>query len=165
MMYTATIKDRSFSVELDKEEQLAEQPVKAEITRSADGAYLLTLDGKKLVADLVRYDRDSKQVVLRIAGQKYAVTIKEPIDLLLERLGMKNAGARKMNNLKAPMPGLITRILVQEGDAVKQGDPLLILEAMKMENVFKAATDAVVKSIRVNEKQAVEKGAELITFV
>lgn len=163
-MYTATIKERSYAVELSPSAEINGQTVGAELTRSADGAYLLTLDGKKMVADLVRYDRDNKQVVLRIEGLKYTVSIKEPIDLLLERLGMKNTASRKLNNLKAPMPGLITRILVQEGDAVKQGDPLLVLEAMKMENVFKAAADVVVKSIRVSEKQAVEKGAELITF-
>jgi biotin carboxyl carrier protein len=77
---------------------------------------------------------------------------------------MKNVGAKKLNNLKAPMPGLITKILVKEGDEVKQGEPLLVLEAMKMENVFKAAGDVKIKSIKINEKQAVEKGAELISF-
>jgi biotin carboxyl carrier protein len=54
--------------------------------------------------------------------------------------------------------------LVKEGDEVKQGEPLLVLEAMKMENVFKAAGDVKIKSIKINEKQAVEKGAELISF-
>jgi biotin carboxyl carrier protein len=90
--------------------------------------------------------------------------LKEPIDILLEKLGMKNMGAKKMNNLKAPMPGLITKIMVKEGDEIKQGEPLLILEAMKMENVFKAAADVKIKSVKIAEKQAVEKGAELITF-
>jgi biotin carboxyl carrier protein len=86
------------------------------------------------------------------------------VDLLLERLGMKNVGVKKVNNLKAPMPGLISKLLVKEGDEIKQGEPLLVLEAMKMENVFKAVADVKIKAIKVSEKQAVEKGAELITF-
>ncbi|MNS88855.1 Methylmalonyl-CoA carboxyltransferase 1.3S subunit [compost metagenome] len=60
------------------------------------------------------------------------------------------------------MPGLILKVLVTEGQAIKKGEPVLILEAMKMENVFKAPGDAVVKAIRIEERQAVEKGEVLI---
>ena len=62
------------------------------------------------------------------------------------------------------MPGLVLKILVQPGDQVKKGEPLLVLEAMKMENVFKASDDVTIKEINVVEKQAVEKGNELINF-
>ncbi len=161
-MYTATIKDDKFEIELGS--SINEKELISSIQRTADGAYLLTYNGKKTIVDLVRIDKENKIVVLRIGGLKYQVQIKEPIDLLLEKLGMKNVGAKKLNNLKAPMPGLITKILVKEGDEVKQGEPLLVLEAMKMENVFKAAGDVKIKSIKINEKQAVEKGAELISF-
>ena len=63
--------------------------------------------------------------------------MKEPVDLLLEQLGMQQSRVRKVNQLKAPMPGLVVRILVEEGQTIKAGEPLLVLEAMKMENVFK----------------------------
>jgi biotin carboxyl carrier protein len=161
-MYTATIKESKFEIELGS--SINGNELISSIQRTAGGAYLLTYNGKKTIADLVRIDKENKIVVLRIGGTKYQVQIKEPIDLLLEKLGMKNVGAKKLNNLKAPMPGLITKILVKEGDEVKQGEPLLVLEAMKMENVFKAAGDVKIKSIKINEKQAVEKGAELISF-
>jgi biotin carboxyl carrier protein len=62
------------------------------------------------------------------------------------------------------MPGLIVKLLVAVGDTVKQGEPLLILEAMKMENVFKAAADVTIKEIKVSEKQSVEKGQLLMLF-
>lgn len=163
-MYTAAIRDTKFEIELSESELLDSKSITSCLQPNPDGGYLFEYNGKKVIADLVKLDRESKQVTLRIASRKYTVQIKEPVDILLERLGMKNAGAKKLNNLKAPMPGLISKLLVKEGDVVKQGEPLLILEAMKMENVFKAAADVKIKSIKVNEKQAVDKGAELITF-
>ena len=63
------------------------------------------------------------------------------------------------------MPGLIVGIHVQSGDAVKKGDSLLILEAMKMENVLKAPADATVKAIRTTKGDRVEKGQVLVEFV
>ena len=86
------------------------------------------------------------------------------VDLMLEKLGIQTKSTKKINHLKAPMPGLVTKIFVAEGDVIKQGEPLLILEAMKMENVFKAASDVIIKSISVGERQAVEKGEVLIAF-
>ena len=70
----------------------------------------------------------------------------------------------KLNEIKAPMPGLVVRITVEEGAEVKKGDSLLVLEAMKMENVIKAPGDAVVGKIKVNAGQAVEKNQLLISF-
>jgi biotin carboxyl carrier protein len=163
-MYSASIKDTKFEIELEEGIVINQKNVQATLTSTNKGEYLLDLNGKKTIADLVKIDQDAKVVTLRIAGKKYAVQIKEPIDIMLEKLGMKNIGVKKINNLKAPMPGLITKILVAEGDEIKQGEPLLILEAMKMENVFKAAADVKIKAIKITEKQAVEKGAELITF-
>lgn len=163
-MYTATTKESKFNIELNEVEKVNDEPVLSSLKPNPDGGYLFEYKGRKVIADLVKLDREAKVVMLRIAGKKYNVQIKEPVDLLLERLGMKNVGAKKLNNLKAPMPGLISKLLVKEGDEIKQGEPLLVLEAMKMENVFKAAADVKIKSIKVAEKQAVEKGAELITF-
>jgi len=67
--------------------------------------------------------------------------------------------------LKAPMPGLITRVLVKEGDPVTPGMPLIVMEAMKMENELRSPGAGIVKSVRVRPGEAVEVGAELITFV
>lgn len=163
-MYTAILQGETYTIEAGEHNTLNGEPVQFELSRSADGAWIMDMNGRRVVADLVRFDRENRQVVLRTGPHKFSVQVREPIDLLLEKLGMKDAGKRRMNQLKAPMPGLVTRILVKEGDEVKQGDPLLVLEAMKMENIFKAAGDGIVKAIRVSEKQAVEKGAELINF-
>jgi biotin carboxyl carrier protein len=127
-------------------------------------AFKLTMDGVSHIADLVGIDWTQKIVTLRIEGNKYQVQVKEPIDLFLDQIGIKLPTPKAMNNLIAPMPGLVLKVLVEEGTQVQKGDPILILEAMKMENVFKAPQDATIKSIHVAPQQAVEKGSELITF-
>jgi biotin carboxyl carrier protein len=70
----------------------------------------------------------------------------------------------KANLLKAPMPGLVLKVLVTEGQAVKKGDGLLILEAMKMENIIKASSDGMVKKIHIEEKNIVDKNQKMIEF-
>lgn len=68
-------------------------------------------------------------------------------------------------NLSSGMPGKIVKIFVKPGDSVKAGDPLLIMEAMKMENEMRAVTDVVIKEVLVKEGENVESGAELVTFI
>ena len=66
--------------------------------------------------------------------------------------------------LRAPMPGLLLNVLVSEGDTVKKGDVIFILEAMKMENALKAMQDGIVKEICVKKGQTVEKNQLLIKW-
>ncbi|TWV88678.1 biotin/lipoyl-containing protein [Chitinophaga pinensis] len=126
------------------------------------GNHSVILNGKSYIAQVAKIDRDTKTVTIIIDQQEYEVVIEEPIDQLLAEMGMKDALSRKVNDLKAPMPGLVLKVLVEPGQAIKKGDPVLILEAMKMENVFKAAADAVVKEVKVKERTAVEKGEVLV---
>lgn len=79
----------------------------------------------------------------------------------VQKAPVKAAGA---NDIVAPMPGSIFKILVKEGDAVKKGDVVLILEAMKMENEIFAAADGVVSSINVTTGTAVNTGDVLVSF-
>jgi biotin carboxyl carrier protein len=83
---------------------------------------------------------------------------------LLDKMGLGNAKGKKINEIKAPMPGLIVDIKVEVGAEVKKGDALMILEAMKMENILKSPGDGVVKTIKVEKKQSVEKNQVLIVF-
>ncbi len=77
---------------------------------------------------------------------------------------MNNAASGKLGDLKSPMPGLVIKILVKEGDEIKKGDSLIVLEAMKMENMLKAQGDGIVKAIKVQPGNAVVKGEILISF-
>ena len=95
-------------------------------------------------------------------GQLYKTNIQEPIDMLLKNMGMDLSAAQKVEPVKAPMPGMVLKVLVAQGQQINKGDALVILEAMKMENILKATASATVKSIKVGGLTAVEKGAILI---
>lgn len=129
-----------------------------------NGDFSIIMDGRSYTAQVLKLDKETKTVQLQIEQQVYEVAIEEPIDQLLASMGIKDALVKKINDIKAPMPGLVLKVLVTPGQTIKKGDPVLILEAMKMENVFKSATDAVVKEIRVKERTAVEKGEVLIVL-
>ena len=129
------------------------------------GRYHVLYEGRSYNAEIVSADYTTKDIVLKINGQRVELHAKDRFDLLLERLGMSNAAATKVNELKAPMPGLIVDIRVQPGQAVLKGDPLLVLEAMKMENILKAPTDGTVNSIKVTLRDNVQKGQVLVQFL
>ena len=128
------------------------------------GDYSVIMDSRSYQAQVLRVERDTKTVVLQINQQQYEVVIEEPIDQLLASMGIKDAMTKKVNDIKAPMPGMVLKVLVTPGQAIRKGDPVLILEAMKMENVFKAGSDAIVKEIKVAERTAVEKGEVLVVL-
>ncbi|HET9488045.1 MAG TPA: acetyl-CoA carboxylase biotin carboxyl carrier protein subunit, partial [Chryseosolibacter sp.] len=129
-----------------------------------DGYFHILLNNKGYRAEVVEVDAGARRFVIKINGRQYPVILKDKFDLLLEKMGMNmNPGAR-VNHVRAPMPGLIIDLKVKDGDVVKAGDTLLILEAMKMENIIKAPGDATVKSVNVGMGDGVEKNQVLIEF-
>lgn len=119
---------------------------------------------KSYRAEVLSFDKQAKSLTVRINGSKYNVEVKDKLDLLLERLGMDKLAANEVKDIKAPMPGLVLDIMVNEGDEVKKGDQVMILEAMKMENVLKSPGDGTVKSIKVKKGEGVEKNQVMILF-
>lgn len=113
---------------------------------------------------IVLEKREGNTLTIRVNGKKMVVETRDKMALLLESMGLSSAIEVKVNNVKAPMPGLVIRVLVEPGQEVKKGDALLVLEAMKMENMIKSPADAVVSSIDVNLSQAVEKNQVLVSF-
>ena len=146
----------------DGQWMIGDMPAPADIARQANGVISILHKGRSYEAIIELVDKAAKEVVLRIAGQRYSVAIREPIDQLLHSMGLDLKAAKKVEAVKAPMPGMILKVLVVPGQQIAKGDGLLVLEAMKMENVLKASGPATVKGIRVQERTAVEKGAVLI---
>lgn len=83
---------------------------------------------------------------------------------LMERMGLEEAGTAGSKELRAPMPGKVLEVLVEPGQPVVEGDPMLVLEAMKMENVLRAGGEGSIGSILVAPGEAVEKDAVLIAL-
>ena len=129
-----------------------------------EGSFHLIKDDKSYNIEVIKADYIEKSFVIMVNGTSYKLVVKDKFDILLKDLGFESLTTSKVNEIKAPMPGLVLDILVKVGDEVKKGDPLMILEAMKMENILKSASDGVVKKINVEKKQAVEKGQVLINF-
>ena len=138
--------------------------VHADWVKIAPNKYHAIIKNQSLTIELGAVDGTGKLLTILINGEKYQVEITTKYDQLLKQLGFDKMSAAKVNHVKAPMPGMVLRILVSPGDAIKKGDSLLVLEAMKMENVIKATGDAVVKKIVAEEKSAVDKGQILIEF-
>lgn len=115
-------------------------------------------------AEIVQIDPETKTIKVKINQKLYTVKLSDDKDLLLEKMGINLANTTKINHLKAPMPGLVLDIKIQPNQTVQKGDSLLILEAMKMENVLKAPANATIKTICVKKGDAVEKGTLLIEF-
>lgn len=136
-----------------------------DVLKLNDKAQHIIREGKSYNVEMVEFDRSAKQGKFKVNGRIYDVNVATELDLLLKQLGMENLSANKVAQLKAPMPGLVLNILVNEGDEVKKGDSLLVLEAMKMENIIKAPSDAVVKKVDVAKGDKIEKNAVLIHFI
>jgi acetyl/propionyl-CoA carboxylase alpha subunit len=164
-MYHATVNDRTFEIEPADFSFLVDgTELRWDLSTVGDGSFHLIVKGRSYGLELVEADALSKVITLKINGQVYAVTVKDPFDMLLEKMGLHQPAAPKVNVVKAPMPGLIIDLKVQAGDVVKAGDPLLILEAMKMENILKSPGEGVIKLVKVKKGENVEKGAVLIEF-
>ncbi len=109
-------------------------------------------------------DEGQKKVELSVNGNKYEVQLADAYDQLVDKMGLTLANTQKVKEIKAPMPGLVLDVQVEVGKTVQEGETLLILEAMKMENALQAPGEGIVKSIEVKKGQAVEKGQLLIAF-
>ncbi len=135
-----------------------------DVVRIHDNRFHVIHGNQSYEAEVVQADPVAKSFTFKINGTRYRVSVQDRFDQLLEQMGMGNGTAGQVKDLKAPMPGLILSVAVAEGQEVKKGDPLLILEAMKMENVIKAPADATVKAIRVRTGDSVEKNQVLVLF-
>ncbi|MFT6801764.1 MAG: biotin carboxyl carrier protein [Salibacteraceae bacterium] len=126
--------------------------------------WIINKDGEEHRIEIANLDTDNKVATIRINGRKYAMKLTDQFDTLLKDLGLEGMAVKKISEIKSPMPGLVLDILVQPGDVIKKGDQVLVLEAMKMENIIKSQTDAVVKSVPIEKGVAVEKGQVLVKF-
>lgn len=126
--------------------------------------YHVLHNNKSYNVDVIEANFEEKKFELMVNGTSYTYEAKDRFDLLLKELGMENLVSAAANDLKAPMPGLVLKVQVKLGDTVQKGDALLVLEAMKMENVLKATGDATIKSIKAEIGKAVEKNQVLIEF-
>jgi biotin carboxyl carrier protein len=130
----------------------------------SENMYHILQDNKPFVAEIISSDFNQKSYIIKVNNNSYDVDISDGLDLLIKQMGFSVGASKNVSSIYAPMPGLILEINVRVGQAVKEGDPLLILEAMKMENVITSPRDGIVKSVSVEKGGTVEKKQLLIEF-
>ncbi len=166
MQYKARVNDKSeFSIEQNGAEWLVNgTPQHWDMKCVDDTRMHLIHNNQSYTAEIVSINKEEKTVQLKINNQQFNIQLTDRFDALLKQLGMGASTSAKLNDLKAPMPGLVVKVLVQPGDNVSKGDALLVLEAMKMENMIKASGSGKVKTIKMAAGSKVEKGELLMQF-
>mgnify|MGYP001116766729 CR=1 FL=1 len=135
-----------------------------DILKGSDSAYHLLQGQKSILARVVESDFNNKTYTININSNNYTVQIKTPLDDLIKKMGYTTGSARVVNSITAPMPGIIIGIQVKKDQKVKEGDTLLILEAMKMENAILCPKDAKIKEVYVAVGDTVDKNKLLIAL-
>lgn len=138
--------------------------VELDIVSTGNDAYHILHNGQSYRIRVTEVNAAEKKLTIRVNGNDYNLEVKDRFDVLLNQLGMSDLAATKINDIKAPMPGLVLKVNVTEGQQITKGEPVLVLEAMKMENVLKAPADATVKAIKVQIGNAVDKGQVLVVL-
>jgi biotin carboxyl carrier protein len=166
---TATINSTGQPIDLERSApgqpwRVADESAAADLVRTGPAVYSVVHNGRSHRALVLKRDAANGTVRLRIGARCYTVRLEDERAQLMKLLGIDRGAKAMASELKAPMPGLVLDILVQEGAEVKKNDPLLVLEAMKMENVIKSGGDGVVRKIHAQAGTAVEKGQLLISF-
>ncbi|HEY7292911.1 MAG TPA: biotin/lipoyl-containing protein [Vicinamibacterales bacterium] len=155
------------------------------VTVVREGAGLaLTLDGRTYRIDAARIDAHTLSLILDNVWSKDVVTAPDPATGQLmvtidgvpvpvgvngrrregTRAGRDSTGSSRPQRVTAPMPGKVVRVLVKPGDAVVVRQPLVVVEAMKMENELRAGRDGTVADVKAVEGRTVDAGALLVVI-
>ena len=129
-----------------------------------DHEYHLIHENRSYHIRVLSIDLQTKEIQIEINGHLYEMDVLHPLDVLIESMGLNSAVSDHLEDIRAPMPGLVLEVSISDHQTVSKGDPLIILEAMKMENAIKAPADGIIQKVHVQKGDAVEKGALLISF-
>jgi biotin carboxyl carrier protein len=152
-----TVKANDFEIQVD-ESRLQQ----ADLIQPSENEFNLICNHRSVNARLLESDVSGKKLKLEVEGETYVIEIKDQLDQMLDQMGFNTASTKHIKEVKAPMPGLVLEVSVAEGQEVKEGERLLILSAMKMENSILLHADGVIKKVCVSSGQAVDKGQVLV---
>lgn len=163
MKYITTIDEKQYEVEIISPRQVSVNGKTYNVDfLSVSGApiYSLLVDGGSYQAHVYPGEEDTLEVLMR--GTLYSATIEDEREKRLRAAGGAGGGQTGEFNLRAPMPGLIVKVPVKEGDVVKKGDVLVILESMKMQNELKSPREGKITRVQVRAGDSVEQRQSLV---
>ncbi len=153
--YLITINEEEFDCKISDVDSLDSININAQT--------LHVLDKNRAFKVEIRHsDFLNKTMSLSINGNIYEVKLEDEYDQQVKKMGLLAVTTQQLNEVKAPMPGLIVDVMVEVGQEIIEGTPLLVLSAMKMENIILAQGEGIIKSIEVKKNDSVEKGQLII---
>lgn len=167
-MLQIKVNNKEFSVAIEEDVHqgvIGGKLLGCKIEEIGKGRFLVRNKDKAVEIFLLSASEDGKELEVQVAQSYFKIAIQSELDQLMSTMGFKSTDSKKMKELKSPMPGKIVSVLVEEGSELKVGDPLLVLEAMKMENVLQCSLDGKVGKIMVEKGASVNKNDILIKFV
>lgn len=163
MQFEVTRRDTTIELELNEEASVARingDEIAYSLIIQQNGRVLYRSGTKLWKVDNISVEK--QKVTFSVDGHFVETYVKDEQELLLEKLGFQTDSTARAGLLSAPMPGKILELLVHEGDSVEEGQPVIILEAMKMENELKAPASGSVTSIHAADGDSVEKNQPLL---
>jgi len=164
-IYKVEVNNRAVKVEFKKDQvTLNDEIFNADLLEFRQAHFHLLHKNKSYYAELIKQNQDDKSIVIKVNNTIYDLKVSDRYDELLHSMGMDAIDQKKVNDVKAPMPGLVLKVMVETGQAINKGDALVVLEAMKMENILKAPSDGIVKKILVTKGDKVEKNQVMVNM-
>ena len=164
MKYLATVNETTFEVDINEDSYVIVDGQRYEIDFRAVGngpLYSLLIGGNSYEGHIEGAD-DGWQVLHK--GDLYMVEIEDERSQRLMKLGGAGITTKGDYYLKAPMPGLVVSVPVKEGQEIRQGDILVVLESMKMQNELKSPRDGTILRIQVNPEDTIQQDAVLLVL-
>lgn len=160
------LSDREFSVVTSPKGQAGVINIDGEIhpftlEKLTEGTVSLLLDGRSYLFAVSQNEAGCK---IGWSGGEVHLEIEDERARMLKKFLSSASTGKGITKVKAPMPGLVVKIIAQIGAQVKKGEPLIVVEAMKMENEIAAPSSGKVVDIKVQEKQAVEKNEVMVVI-
>jgi biotin carboxyl carrier protein len=134
----------------------------ADVIKTGEGEFNIIRNGRSVNVQLLETDETGKYLKVEVEGEFYTMQIRDELDQTLDQMGFNNVSVKQIKEIKAPMPGLVLEVSVVVGQELAEGDRVLILEAMKMENSICIHANAKIKSILVKKGQPVDKNQVLV---
>jgi biotin carboxyl carrier protein len=122
------------------------------------------INNQSRTVEILKSDFLNRDYSIKVNGNRYTIHIENELDGLISEMGLSLTEDIAVSEIEAPMPGVIIDVLVSEGQEVKKGDFLCVLEAMKMENTLLSTGDGIIKTVKISKGQTVDKGDILIEF-
>ena len=163
-MYKAIIGKNIFQIDSKEITEIDGKPFPADVIEYSNGKFHILLNNRSYTAEILSHDIETKSFSILVGKSVINVQLKDRYDDLLQQMGIDETSSKKVNNIVAPMPGMVLQVMVENNQEIKKGDAILVLEAMKMENILKAPGDGIVKKIHVIKGDKVEKNQVMVNL-